>query len=274
MGKTIKEYTDSFGLLGAGVPSFDGGDTCAQEFTVAYCKSICFPERNITAEYDSKMTQMMDASTKKYVRHPDQTKWYSNPENLSRDQMTPLLAAMIADPNHRTHRNNLFWQHLKRGFLFAFNTRQNYQYPTQAEQLEKDPSRPWDYSWKMPDPTFMEIWAMWIRAFRAWPLYPLLLIFDLQTLGACLFRYGQTIATAAGPDRDNRNTILPTHISKTFMPTPWGFLAWWILKKTPLELELREFFGDRPDMPPVGEYLQKLLGDYPGQSTLPCEVES
>lgn len=269
--KKIKDFFDKNNLLTAGpLGGMDGGDSMARTMTMNYCVTILFPDRNTQALVQSQM-DVLKSSNGRYVRNPDPNQWYSNYETLSRDQMTPMLADLIADQSHKSHRNNLFIQHLKHLLLFTWNVRNNDQYTTQAEQTQKLPDVPWNYKWKIPDPTALEIMAMWIRAFRAWPLYPLLLILDLQTLGTAIYR---KIAYMVGknPDIDSVNTILPTHISANFLPTPVGMLAFYILTKTPIANELNQFFAQRIDQPPIDQYVLKLLGlAYQNDTKLPCE---
>src|SRR5690606_36918964 len=101
-----------------------------------------------------------------YCRHPDPSKWYSKSDVMSRDQATPNVIAMGLT-NNRKLLLDFFKGHLKRGLLFMTNTRHNEPSNTKA---------------KLPDVTGPEFWGYYIRGFKLWFLWPILLIFDLETL--------------------------------------------------------------------------------------------
>jgi hypothetical protein len=277
MSKTIKEYTNSLGLITAGPPDFNGGDTCSRQMTIGYCTKICFPERDIFADYENKLNLLLDKPTNHYIRCPDPVNCCKDPLNFSRDQMIPLMAFLMAEPSHTWHKWNLLWQHAKHGFLFAFNWKNNNQYPTQTLQDQYANGNPWNYKSKMPDITFLDIWGLWIRVLRLYPLWPLLLITDFYNIFGSLIRVYQTYAFkwfkwGSGPDRDNQNIILICDTSIRVMPTPLGYLAYWLLKTTDLTTQINEFFIQRQDQPPVDQYLFRLLGyQYQDLKVLPCE---
>jgi hypothetical protein len=129
-------------------------------------------------------------------------------------------------------------------FLFAWNVRNNDAVPGTPE-----------YAWKIPDPTLTQVWALEIRMLRLWILYPLLILFDLETLIGNIVRYFQGNSSSI----DIQNTILATHASKTYMPTPTSRLAFKILKKCNWDYCLTQFFTNRPDQPPIDDALRNLM---------------
>ncbi len=278
--KTIAEYTNAQGLITAGPSAgMNGGDTCSRQMCIGYCIKVCFPERDIFSDYDHKMTLLMDPKTHHYIRCPDPVNCSNNPLNWSRDQMIPFMAMLMAEPKHTWHKWNLFWQHMKHGFLLAFNWKNNDQYPTQALQTQYGGENPWDYSTKCPDPTLFDVWGMWIRVLRLYPLWPLLLISDLYNSIGCLILVIQQFVFdkfnwGSGASIDCQNVILTCDQSTRFMPTPLAYVAMWLLKKTPLQSQINQFFTLRDDQPPVDQYLLKLLGyAYQNDKVLPCEVQ-
>jgi hypothetical protein len=250
--KNLNDYVDTYGLITSGPPGFDGGDTSSRNGTYAYCNQLTAPNPTYNKTF---LDKIMDPTTKLYRRHPDPNKWYSNVETYSRDQFIPVLCLLIADQTQTEHRRNLFLKHLMHAFLFAWNVRENNVYPTPAETLAKGGDASNSYAWKVPDPCGPQIWSLWIRAFRFWLFYPLLIFFDLETLIGNMVRYFQ----GSNADIDNQNDILASHASVHFMPTPTSLLAFWILKKCPLQDELTQFFTDRPDQPPIEGGIENLL---------------
>jgi hypothetical protein len=106
----------------------------------------------------------------------------------------------------------------------------------------------------MPDITGPEIWASWIRAFRFWPLYPLLVVFDIQTLiGAIQDRYFPSTTI-------QMNQVLMTDYSTRIMPTPISLLARKVYGKDEPISALNKEYGDaNPLNPPVNQYLVPII---------------
>lgn len=126
-------------------------------------------------------------------RHPDESKWYGSWNRASRDQTIPYII-LLGETKQYGLLAWYFFMHMLRGLLFTTNTRRNFQYPMLEEHLAKStPDVKWDYSWKVPDLTALEFWALYIRALPK-PLrillYPVLTILDIETfIGALVKRF-------------------------------------------------------------------------------------
>jgi len=152
-----------------------------------------------------------------YVRHPDPTKWWSNPQTTSRDQIVPVLAYCAAYEDYpRLWR--LFKATVKRGF-FA----QNY--------LRITNGQPDGY--KIPD-TMLGHLGLFIRGGGYWtaPLYPLLFVTDSVSLvGTALSlvplhweEKNLRLRLREDRDVDDNNSIINHLVAAHFKPTPISWL--------------------------------------------------
>lgn len=140
----------------------------------------------------------------------------------SRDQMTGKLCFLsLVGPSKALLRT--FKQHLCRGLLFANNTIRNGEDPRNH--------RP-----KLPDLTGPDIWSLYIRGFRLWPLYPLLIIFDLHLfLTAVLQNFKK--------DPDIISHVIKVLTAQTILPTPLGWLAAKVLSQEHVLTKLLKYWG-------------------------------
>jgi hypothetical protein len=235
--KNINDYIDNFNMITT--LQKDGGDSCAHGCAILYGNYIVSTPPNIPQINLNAYTHNLDRPHG-YVRHPDPTKWYSNPKTFSRDQLTPLLC--LLGLVHSIRLFDLFVEHLKRGLCFAWNTQQDNNIP----------------GWKLPDVTGPDIWGAWIRAFRIYPLWPLLLVFDIPTLvGSMIYRTGLSSSTI------QMNQVLMTDFSTRVMPTPTSWLAKKIYGKTTPINALNQNWGDAtPFNPPVNQYLVPVIEEW------------
>lgn len=275
MQKQLKDYTDDWGLLcyKAADGTMDGGDTCANEFTRLYCihanRKQQKPSAEEVIEITHKLRAMFDAPSGKYVRHPDPTKWYSEIDRFSRDQLTPLLhflALNVPTKAVKAHWANLVWQHAKRLFCFTWNSRKNFQYPTLEEHLAKStPDVKWNYGWKLPDITGPSIWSVYCRGTLArvpkivtWVFYllmlPILLLGDLENLAGVVHKRFFSAST------DHRNTAISVHYAAQFWPTPISRLAALVYGTATPRAAFAKFWAAKPEEPPIDLYMNKLYG--------------
>ena len=164
-------------------------------------------------------------------RHPDETKWYSDWDRMSRDQSIPLLISLFNYKLMLTCKA-VFISHLKRGLLFATNTRRNGSTKENDGELYGNKFR--DYRKKIPDLTGPTFWAIYIRGFKALYLYPLLLILDL-------FLFLKVMAFNIKPREPNQLLIL-LEFSKDHLPTPISWLSNLVLNKKKVSQELRAYW--------------------------------
>lgn len=157
------------------------------------------------------------------VRHPDQNKWYGRPGRFSRDQLVAMLCGMAIDQRNEWARETLFKMHRKKWFVLAWNKIRNHVYETEEEhRVKSTPDVAWNPAPKFPDICGPEVWALWIRVMRAWWLYPLLFLFDLESL------LGSIHWAAWRKDNVARNHLLVTHVSMEVFPSLWSWMSWHI----------------------------------------------
>lgn len=238
MSKKLANYVDGYGYVckqqpeGA-APHLEGGDTCANEGTLQYCG--LHREEQIKGLFLHRDIP---------VRHPDPGMWYSNPTRTSRDQLIPLLCAFIRDPEvFKEERKKLFRAHLKHALLFAFNIYPNW-VPEYKAKL------------KVPDLTGPEFWALWIRAFRVRQLYPLLYLFDIETLLSIIYT-----KLFRKEDHDLRNSALVVHAARYYMPTLISLLTKYIAGNKMFLEAFKRFWGNDVYEPPIDKYMKHLYND-------------
>jgi hypothetical protein len=255
---SLQNWRDTYGLLcfigSNGLK--DGGDTCANEFTALYClATLKTPQTAILAE--RALSQLVVAGIPR--RHPDPAKWYCSTNRTSRDQYTPYLCYLLADrkPQYAKH---ALWARLKHGFLFTWNTRRNFQYPTLAEHLAKStPDVKHNYRWKLPDLTLMDIWALELRLLRKLapiPVSPLLYVLDAYSLLNCAF---SIIRHRIKPDYDRRNLTLKLHASAHHTPTLLSKLTWYIYKKSKVGADSATKWWTQAGEPPLHQLVLQLF---------------
>jgi len=113
------------------------------------------------------------------IRNPDPTKWYSDPRNFSRDQMTPVICfhALMADAptpifalQARRDQSRLLKACLKRK-MFSQNIYPNWVDP----RLSKDDPNYQEVKAKTPDFINIELWGVFARTWINTPWMPLAL---------------------------------------------------------------------------------------------------
>lgn len=172
------------------------------------------------SEYEDQLGLFECKNSKgNYRRHPEETKfgiaYYCNGTYdgvMSRDQTTPLIISLISLKMYK-RLAMYFLRHLMRGLLFTTNTRQN------ALSLKTK---------KLPDFTGPEFWGLYIRSnpLTAILLYPLLCLFDVETLIGSIVRRFQPIISKNGTVNDDVINHLTIAIFQAQnYPTPISYLA-------------------------------------------------
>lgn len=227
----IKPSIDANGVITQGVnDGFDGGDTAQREGMFAFGAYILHKLGKMDdAEYQfctdryAKIVSLLNDPNHSGLlrRYPNLPFWGAYSDRLSRDQATSNVPAMGF--LHRSALKSFIWAHLKyRGLLFLTNTRVNGSYPGDA-----------NYAWKLPDVTVMSFHGMYVRAFKAWPLYPLLWLTDLEILVNSIIK---VVSYANNPyNNDDLSHLMVLYQSELSMPTLWSKMAKWIyrLRKYP-----------------------------------------
>ena len=221
-----------FNLIAQPPPGYDPGDTAQREGMYAtgihllHRLGKCSDEEYefTKVRYEEVLSRLSDPFNEGFLRrYPDPAYWGGQSDRFSRDQAIPNVVAMGFMNRQRLSR--FFWGHLKsRGLLFMTNTRDNWAW--QPGHPEYDPQK---YKWKLPDVTLFSFWALYVRAFRNYALYPLLLFLDLEMLGSVLikcFWYGKDKSK-----NDDLNLQIEMLQSMAVMPTPVSKLAVWAYRK-------------------------------------------
>lgn len=210
-----RAYFDPYGLI-VQLTGRDGGDSC-QRMGMFYYALARLGEPYANAY--SHSLDLLEHPDKPgiYRRHPDPSMWYSDWDRFSRDQATPLVICM-GELNFKSRLWDFFKGHVKR-WGFMTNTRKNGVWKDEKEhQVKAAPWKDWDYKWKVPDLCGPEFFGLYIRAFKWWWLYPLLLICDLET-------FAGSISRRFSKDKDVLNHVMISHYATTHYPTPIIWLA-------------------------------------------------
>jgi hypothetical protein len=184
----MANYRDKFKVITQ--KNKDGGDTLNR--TAHYYSALSIlnlrDDNNKSSSIglmfeDIKITRSLDLG--RYCRHPDTSAWYSNPDNVTRDQMAPMECAMALTENTPFLKQHLKLR-LKRGLLH-FSTQ---------DQIEGQPGK---VKYKLPDlPSPLEL-AVMIRGLNLKIFYPLLFLLDLfllheaKSVNADTIREGQLL---------------------------------------------------------------------------------
>lgn len=215
-------YIDSYALISQ--KDGDVGDSLQREGMYAFGKWMLYDRANntlvireIPARRDpAAIMDKFEVQPGVYVRHPDPTRWSSNPKTTSRDQLVPVIAYCGAYQDY-DRLGRLFLATLKRGF-FAQN----------VLDIGDNETRK-----KIPD-TMIGHLGLFIRAGGWWtaPFYPLLFITDtLDLIGTIIeavplhwSESSKRFRPRDLGDVDDNNTIVAQLMAVRFKPTPISWL--------------------------------------------------
>jgi len=284
---------DEYGMI---ISGGDGGDSCHRMYTsFLRLRLLAYPLQlidSVPAPFDGTATpgkaqHLLEPNQDGiYIRHPDPTRWYSDPRNHSRDQITPVLCfhtvmadsptPMIAD-HARKLQLRLLKQMIKRK-MFAQNIYPNWVDP-RTEEVKK----------KTPDFINFDLWGVIARAWINTPWMPIALPFvllgDFFLVLSALFKVFAPITKDSnggipefrwpGPDDvddDNMNNVLMT--TQYVFETPLSKLARkiykWFRRKNYGNTELGEksaimgaiAWYNRNDNPEMTELARPLVERY------------
>ncbi|MBX3021183.1 MAG: hypothetical protein KF799_05845 [Bdellovibrionales bacterium] len=215
-------FVDSYALISQ--RDGDVGDSLQREGMYAFGKWMRYNRETnsivvveIPERRDSKkIIAKFEVEPGVYVRHPDPTRWSSEPATTSRDQLLPVIAYCGAYQDYE-RLGRLFVAVAKRGFF--------------AQNLFKiaDP----ELKPKIPD-TMIGTLGLFIRA-GGWytaPLYPLLLVTDTGDLISTLLNLipvhweesNLRLRWKEPRDVDDNNTVISQLMAVAFKPTPISWL--------------------------------------------------
>jgi hypothetical protein len=230
--RDLSRYEDKFGLIVQDVNGNTFGDAGDSTHKTSHLEIALILTNDLAHPSFEKLVDVQKATP--FVRHPDPAKWYSETNRFSRDQATPYLIALALNKNYKML-SHFFFRHMLHGFLFTWNYIPNWVMPGDA-----------GYKKKMPDITLFEFFNVYIRGFRLYPLYPLLLLGDLEMLGGVIVKRFQD-------DNDVANSLANTLLAQCVMSTPLSYLARKILKPIVQE-RLDSYFMESKMEPPINEF--------------------
>ena len=220
------------GLIGQNANAdLDQGDTLNREGHVMTTAAILHGHLKLMSDneyrflcerYEGILKKLQDPKDwSNYARTDLPGYWGSTYQVMSRDQATPNITAFGL--------NNMWSRTLKaisghaifRALLFTTNVRNNWAYPGTP-----------DYAWKLPDVTFIGYWGLYVRSLWGVPLWPLLVILDLDLVVNALIKvysYGKDPTNT-----DDINFLASLALAYYRLPTPLSWLARKIYAKRPL----------------------------------------
>lgn len=199
-----------------------------------------------------------------YVRHPDPSRWASDPSTTSRDQLVPVIAYCAAYRDY-PRLARLFTAVAERA-LFAQNL-------FRVGRLNEGP-RPL----KIPD-TMLGTLGLFIRAGGWWtaPLYPVLFLTDSADLIATVLNAipihweekNRRLRWSEARDVDDNNTIIADLVNSHFKPTPISWLNRQVYALTRPKNLGNSILGEtNPVMGALAWYHRKEIGGNPEISEL------
>lgn len=253
MGDLYSKYIDSKGCVLKS--NGDGGD-CAQRTGTYYALkawrgSLTKVDR-INFKRAIKALQV-PGQWGKYRRHWNEKSWPSQDCVMSRDNWKSIIVSMGELGLHK----ELFIAMLRwlcRG-MFMTNTIRNGVF-RDYKLYSQDPFRhhTWIPGWRIPDFAPFDL-GVYIRAFSAWPLWPLLLVLDSELLVNSIIKviYGrlwkylpEKITRKVTKSADDINFIIELIQARKRLPTPLSWLA-------------RKIYNFRPHMKTFGRTIKDPL---------------
>ncbi len=249
MHKPLNYYVDSYNMLtkvtGPSNPK-DGGDS-AQRIGMFFSgvKLLDHFDLVVPSEYVDGLQSYEDSISGLYNRygvwrrHPDENRWYGEFDRMSRDQSIGIIVSLGLYKKWSVLLLTFLNHLLLRGLLFMTNTRKNGS-TKENDGEEYSPGKLRNYSWKLPDPTFLEYWGLYIRCLPkslGVILYPVLLLADTITLIGGLVRN-------KNDDNDVLNHCIVSVNASVNLPTPVSRLANKLTDWDKMEDKLNKYFDD------------------------------
>jgi len=235
----------------------DGGDSAHRFGSYIFVKKLLDqPE----TEWEDDVDSYYSHGISQYIpenqlprRHPDPSRWYSRPDNFSRDQTRMLLAAAYAMDDVATSKRIM--GNLAKRLGWHNNVRPNYVKPGQD-----------GWKWKIPDNVIPSQITMYIRTTKNKLLYPLLVVLDVFLLvDLALTAYTDRKDIKTDGSRTDAHTMLLCDIvaGVRTMTTPFSWLAGRIYKSMDYAGALRYIFDQRRSFdPPFAEPLIAVAKKY------------
>ena len=241
MRKHPQEFIDKFGVFDAS--NHRGGDTAHRVGMYWFLYMVMKPA--LRKKYKVKMLfREMFPKIHPYpgiiIRHPNPDWDASDWDRGSKDQHKSCI--MACGLNSKKELEKMTMGHAMRLFLFTHNNRENGANKRTHGEIKNRKGEKYDYSWRLPDFTFIDFWAIYIRAWNAWFFWPLLFIFDFFYLipTALKWRYWPQHNIAM-------NSALYMLQASHRLSTPWVWLSRKIMPPEKLIKLIGEHFRDFND---------------------------
>jgi len=251
--QVVSNYRDNFGLIVQ--EGKDGGDAAHRIGTFYFGMYLIFKDnkvilKKVKKDFEKELSKIkVDKGV--YVRHPDKTKWYSNPRNFSRDQTFPIVLALGVFDEKEELIANL--DNLVKSGSFYPNDLKNW-----SNEQKKLPS---DYN----DLAFIGDYGNYIRSLKRYEFYPYLMFSDLTLVVSSIIRVGFSYFDKTDTS-DDLNMSLNLLQAEEFMPTPSSYLAKWIYTT----FKARNFDNDLPIISAWNYYYRKEGGAPPMNKVYDC----
>lgn len=229
-------HIDKYGLI---ISGGDGGDSCQRQYEVYLRQEILKKlglqvpvVAGLATENSAQLALEVEPGI--YVRNPDLTRWYSDPDNTSRDQLTSPIcyhSYMSFHGNNDSQKaiRRLLKACLKRG-MFAQNIYPNWVDPRTTPVAKK-----------LPDLLDPGLWGIFLRSSKLLSiiLYPLLMVSDLFSLLGVMISLWAPIMSdgtlnfrARNPnDVDDNNLNNVIMVAQYTLATPFSWFARKLYKK-------------------------------------------
>lgn len=225
--KSLIDYTDNKGFIGHGSPgNLEFGDGAQRLGTIWVKRFVRMsePQYEVLKEGMAKnfleQLELIHLESGEWVRHWDSLQWWGQPGTMSRDQMDPLLMAMILWAPHNKEIETLAKEAvltiIKRGG-FLWNYRHIWPQPGDKPKL-------------ITDFFGISILGHAIRLWKIKVLYPLLPIIDLPLVFNSILRVivGYHDPTEVGDDLNHQIRLVFNDLK---VPVLVGTIAKYIYKK-------------------------------------------
>jgi hypothetical protein len=271
----IQPNIDSFGVITQNAKqNWDGGDTtqrcamfmCAMQYHLEAGRITQTQFNEMATRYMGIINNLLYRKIWSLRRHPDPTKWYHDPNRMSRDQLTSNICALGFASKWTLFK--LLLGNILRGMLFTTNTRENGATKSNGQPISFlqriqyffgwRPAYP-VWAWSLPDVTDPSIWGAYIRGLSAWPLYPLLFLTDLVLVIQSLITLYETDNGTASDDQLTQQMLLLQ--SNYRLKTPVSMLAMWLYKKANPMAALNAYFAPANDGPAMNKVYTEIWAD-------------
>lgn len=245
---TLKDYTENNGLLVQ--KDGDGGDSSHMTALASGLLLLCDDAANAD-NYFNALVNRCTPIKGIWIRHPDQSKWYSNINNLSRDSAHAIMWCLSVwsihyGSNYAKEIIKDFWRRKIKRFGFHQNIHIGCDVPSN------------ETGYKIPDITSPEEISQFFRAFNLWWTYPIISVLDLSLLINVIF----------GRKKWDSDFLLAKNIILANMKykTVFGLIAKFVYKRTDYKNKISNyFFKTGNSIEPLAEIYNRVCTMYIGE---------